>query len=126
MLKPPYRLFINNVEMRTTGRYSRNVVVKKIQSVGGTCSVRFEQTIAAEDDTEEPTMKIITGLYCVVGRLRPALYHIGGDNPLDAPAPVQHKQAKLAPCTGRRIKTSASSIENHRNDGEYIITRDNN
>ncbi len=125
MLKPPYRLFVNNIEMRTTGRYSRNVVVKKIQSVGGTCVVRFEQTIASEDNTEEPTTKIIEGRYCVVGRLRPALYHIGGDNPLEAPAPVRHKQANLAPCMGRKIKTTASNLENNRNDGNYIITKDN-
>lgn len=124
MLKAPYRLFFNGVEMRAAHRYSYSTLLKKVHSSKKTCVIRVEATYI-DEETKEKTTASFEGKYITVGNLRPVMYHVGGDNPLDAPAPVQHKTSHLAPCLGRRIKTTIGTLDSSKNTGVYTVYNDN-
>lgn len=98
MLKAPYRLFIDGEELKSTKRYCHNVIVQKIISRQKICIIRVETSVMEDGKVKTNVQR---GKYAVVGRLRPVMYHVSGDNPLGQPAPVVRKKANLADTSSR-------------------------
>lgn len=116
MQKSAYRLFIDGNEVKNTRRYDMQYVTKLIHAKRRSCSVRLEVAVI-DEETKETSLVSSTGTYKTIGTLRPVLYHLNGSNPLNAPAPVQHKQCHMAPYCGRKMKIS--NVPDH--DSDSII-----
>lgn len=99
MLKTPYRLFIDGEEVKSTKRYCHSVILQKIIKRQKICIVRVETTSM---ENGKVTTYVQKGKYAVVGRLRPVMYHITGDNPLEQPAPIPRTKANLADTSSRQ------------------------
>lgn len=101
-----YRIFVVGKEVTGTSKKRlstlKNVIAKAQEDhESSSALVRVVETM--RDGTEI----YHDGFYRVVGRLRPVLYHVSGDNPFRAPQQPVHKEANLKSMVGVRMNLTS-------------------
>lgn len=107
---PPYKLYIAGKETPWQDGKDSFVFRRKIKQAMEKRNVAAVSITVVERLKDDSTISY-TGSYRVEGSLRPALYHVGGDNFFRAPTKPNHKQIKMREFVGVKMNGKVQLTE---------------